>query len=274
MRSLRVERPGHALLNALPQGWSRDEGDAGFLQRLLAPAEGMLHELDEWANRRAVLADPRVTPSTALDWLASFAGLALDRRWPEQARRLLVAEAYGLFRRRGTQAALLRVLAIYLGYQPTLVEAWQLRGLAGAVLGTRPETVTAPAVGGSSAETGSLGRFAIGGSVPGETTYSATAHRFTLLLRGELTEEQRAVVRNILDVHRPAHTLWETCELGPGMRIGERLRLRLTSYVGPGVDWGPAVVGQVLVGGDGVVGLPAIGSRLGQSSAIGQVRVG
>ena len=82
------------------------------------------------------------------------------------------------------------------------------------------------------------------------------------------------MVRNILDVHRPAHTLWETCELGPGMRIGERLRLRLTSYVGPGVDWGPAVVGQVLVGGDGVVGLPAIGSRLGQSSAIGQVRVG
>jgi phage tail-like protein len=274
VRSLRVERPGHALLNALPRGWSRDEGDADFLQRLLAPAEGLLHEVDEWADQRAVLADPRVTPSTALDWLASFAGLALDRRWPEQARRLLVAEAYGLFRRRGTQAALLRVLAIYLGYQPTLVEAWQLRGLAGAVLGTRPETVTAPAVGGSSAETGSLGRFAIGGSVPGETTYSATAHRFTLLLRGELTEEQRAVVRNILDVHRPVHTLWETCELGPGMRIGERLRLRLTSYVGPGVDWGPAVVGQVLVGGDGVVGLPAIGSRLGQSSAVGQVRVG
>jgi phage tail-like protein len=274
VRALRAERPGHALLNALPRGWSRDEGDAGFLQRLLTPAEGMLHELDEWAERRAVLADPRVTPSTALDWLASFAGLVLDKRWPEQARRLLVAEAYGLFRRRGTKAALLRILAIYLGYQPTLVEAWQLRGLAGAVLGTRPGTVVAPRVGGSSAETGSLGRFAIGGSVPGQTTYSAAAHRFALLLRGELTEEQRGVVRNILEVHRPAHTLWEMCELGPGMRIGERLRLDLTSYVGPGVEWGPAIVGQVLVGGDGVVGLPAIGSRLGQSSAVGQVRVG
>jgi phage tail-like protein len=274
VRSLRVERPGHALLNALPQGWSRDEGDASFLQRLLAPAEGTLHELDEWAERRAVLADPRVTPSTKLDWLASFAGLVLDARWPEQARRLLVAEAYGLFRRRGTQAALLRVMEIYLGYQPALVEAWQLRGLAGAMLGTRPGMVTVPAVGGSSAETGSLGRFAIGGSEPGQTTYSAAAHRFTLLLRGELTEEQRAVVRNILDVHRPAHTLWEMCELGPGMRVGERLRLRLTSYVGPGADWGPAVVGQVLVGGDDVVGLPAIGSRLGDSSEVGQVRVG
>jgi phage tail-like protein len=274
VRSLRVERPGHALLNALPRGWSRDDDDAGFLQRLLAPAEGMLHELDEWADRRAVLADPRAAPAAALDWLASFAGLVLDQRWPEQARRLLVAEAYGLFRRRGTKAALLRILAIYLGYQPTLVEAWQLRGLAGTVLGTRPGTVLAPAVGGSSAETGSLGRFAIGGSRTGQTTYSAAAHRFTLLLRGDLTVEQRNVVRKILDVHRPAHTLWELCELGPGMRIGERLSLDLTSYVGPGVEWGPAIVGQVLIGGDGVVGLPAIGSRLGESSAVGQVRVG
>jgi phage tail-like protein len=274
VRSLRVERPGHALLNALPRGWSRDEGDAGFLQRLLAPAEGMLHQLDEWAGHRAILADPRVTRSTELDWLASFAGLVLDMRWPEQARRLLVEEAYGLFRRRGTKTALLRILAIYLGYQPTLVEAWQLRGLAGAVLGTRPGLAFAPAVGGSSAETGSLGRFAIGGSRPGQNTYSASAHRFTLLLRGELTTEQRSVVQDILGVHRPAHTLVEMCELGPGMRIGERLRLDLTSYVGPGVEWGPAVVGQVLVGGDGVVGLPAIGSRLGESSAVGQVQVG
>jgi phage tail-like protein len=274
VHSLRVERPGHALLNALPRGWSRDEGDADFLQRLLAPAEGMLHEVDEWAERRAILASPQATPSTALDWLASFAGIALDKRWPEQARRLLVAEAYELFRLRGTKAALLRTLAIYLGYQPTLIEAWQLRGLAGAVLGTRPGSASAPAVGGSSAETGSLGRFAIGGSRPGQTTYSASAHRFTLLLRGELTREQRSVVQNILDAHRPAHTLADMCELGPGMRIGERLRLNLTSYVGPGADWGPAIVGQVLIGGDGVIGLPAVGSRLGDSSAVGQVRVG
>ncbi len=274
VRALRAERPGHALLEALPRGWSRDEGDAGFLQRLLAPAEGMLHELDERADRRAVLADPRATPSANLDWLASFAGIALDRRWPEQARRTLIAEAYGLYRRRGTKDALLRVLAIYLGYQPTLIESWQVRGLAGATLGTRPGSASAPAVGGASAQSGSLGRFAIGGSSPGQTTYSAAAHRFTLLLPGELTCEQRGVVQNILDVHRPAHTLYEVCELGSGMRIGERLRLNLTSYVGPGADWGPVIVGQVLVGGDGVVGLPAVGSRLGDSSAVGQVRVG
>jgi phage tail-like protein len=275
VRSLRVERPGHDLLNALPRSWSRDDGDADFLQRMLAPSEGMLHELDEWAERRAVLVDPKATPPAALDWLAGFAALALDRRWPEPARRTLVAEVYQLYRRRGTKAALLRILTIYLGYPPQLVEAWQLRGLAGAVLGTRPGALQPPAVGGTSAQTGSLGRFAVGGARPGQTGYTASAHRFTLLLRGELTGEQRSVVQAILDGHKPAHTLVEICELGAGMRIGERLRLELTSYVGPGSGWAPAVVGQVLIGGDGVVGLPAVGSRVGErSSAVGQVRVG
>jgi hypothetical protein len=115
----------------------------------------------------------------------------------------------------------------------------------------------------------------VGGARPGQTGYSASAHRFSLLLRGVLGCEQRSVVQNILDAHKPAHTLVEICELGAGMRVGERLRLDLTAYVGPGVGWGPVVVGQVLVGGDGVVGLPSVGSRVGEGSAtVGQVRVG
>jgi phage tail-like protein len=275
LRAVRIERPGHPLLTALPRGWSRDDGDADFLQRLLAPAEGMLHELDQWADRRAVLVDPQAAPASALDWLASFAGLALDQRWPEPARRALIAEAYQLYRWRGTKAALLRMLEIYLGYPPQLIEAWQLRGLAGAVLGTKPGAIQPPLVGGSTAQTGSLGRFMVGGARPGQTGYSGSAHRFSLLLRGELSCEQRAVVHSILDGHKPAHTLVEICELGAGMRIGERLRLDLTAYVGPGTGWGPLVVGQVLIGGDGVVGLPSVGSRVGEgSAAVGQVRVG
>lgn len=275
VRAVRIERPGHPLLTALPRGWSRADADADFLQRLLAPAEGMLHELDEWADQRAVLVEPRATPASALDWLASFAGLALDRRWPESARRTLIAEAYQLYRWRGTKAALLRMLEIYLGYPPQLIEAWQLRGLAGAVLGTKPGAIQPPLVGGSTAQTGSLGRFMVGGARPGQTGYSASAHRFSLLLRGELGCEQRDVVHSILAAHKPAHTLVEICELGAGMRIGERLRLDLTAYVGPGAGWGPVVVGQVLVGSDGVIGLPAVGSRVGEGSAtVGQVRVG
>jgi phage tail-like protein len=274
VRAMRVERPGHRLLSALPRSWSRAEDDAAFLHRLLAPVDGLLHELDERAAQRAVLIDARTTPQEALSWLASFAGLVLDRRWPDEARRTLVAEAYPLFRQRGTKAALARILEIYLGNPVGLVETWQLRGLGGTVLGIAPAGPAAPAVGGTARTAGTLGRFTIGGAQVGTDSYALSAHRFTVLVPGDLDTERRAVVAGIVDVHKPAHTLVDVCELGPGMRVGSRLRLRLTSFVGPGAGWAPAVVGRVRVDGDGVLGRPAVGSRLREDAVVGRVRVG
>jgi phage tail-like protein len=274
IRAMRVERPGHRLLSHLPRSWSRDDGDADFLQRLLAPAEGMVHELDERAAQRALLVDPSTTPQEALGWLASFAGLVLDRRWSEAARRTLVAEAYRLFRRRGTLATLRRIIEIYLGYEPAIVEQWQLRGIPGGILGTTAASRAAPVVGGGMRAGGTLGGVAVGGTAPGEDGYTTSAHRFSVLIPADLSSEQLDVVRSILEAHRPAHTLYEICELGFGMRVGRHLHLRLTSVVGPEVGFGPAVVGQVAVGGDGVVGVPALGARLGDSSVTGAVRVG
>jgi phage tail-like protein len=284
--ALRVERPGHALLTALPRAWSRHEEDAAFLQRFLAPAEGLLHELDQRAAERAALVNPRSTPSEALAWLASFGALTLDQRWTEAARRTLLAELYPLFRRRGTLACLQRLLEIYLGVRPALIETWRLRGLAGAVLGTTPLAGPAEVVGGAGSQTSALGRFAIGGrdarAAPGgvaagiriSTGYDATAHRFTVLVPGQLTDEQRQVVTDILGDHRPAHTLFELCELGEGMRIGRSLRLDLSAYVGPPAAPGTVVVGRVGVGVDGVLGSARPGSRLGGRSRVGEVRVG
>jgi phage tail-like protein len=272
VREVRVERPGHRLATALPPPWSAHEGDAAFLQHFLEPAEGLLHELDERAALRAFLLDPGITPPDALPWLASLLGLALDARWPESARRELLRQAYDLYRIRGTQQCLDRLLRLYLPEPVAIVENWRLRGVAGAVLGMSPTAPSAPAVGGPGAA-GALGRFIVGGQRPGENGYTATAHRFTVLICADLTSEQRDVVRGLLESHKPAHTRVELCELGTGMRVGRRLHLGLSSVVGPGDGWGDAVVGQVAVGGNGVVGLPAVGDRVG-SARVPEVRVG
>jgi phage tail-like protein len=265
VRAMRVERPGHRLLGQLPRSWSRDEEAADFLQRFLAPAEGMVHELDERAAQLALLVDPDTTPQEALGWLASFAGLVLDRRWSERARRILVAEAYRLFRRRGTLATLRRLLTIYLDYEPAIVEQWQLRGVPGGVLGETEQRRAAPVLGGG---------MRAGGTPTGKDGYTTSAHRFSVLIPADLSSEQLDVVRSILDTHRPAHTQYEICELGFGMRVGRHLHLRLTSVVGPQVGFAPAVIGQVAVGGDGVVGIPDVGARVGDSAVTGMVRVG
>lgn len=274
VRELRVERPGHRLLQHLPRAWSRDEADADFLQRFLAPLDGLLRELDGRAVQRALLIDPAATPQEALAWLAGFAGLALDRRWPEAARRELIAQAYALFARRGTMAALTRILSIYLGYPPVLVERWRLRGIPGAELGAGPDSAAPARLGATIRAGGSLGDGTPGGAANSSDGYSTAAHRFSVLIPADLTREQRDVVEKILVDHRPAHTEVEICELGFGMRIGRHLHIALTSVVGAGAGWGPAVVGSVAVGGDGVVGVPSAGSRLDQDGPVGAIRVG
>jgi phage tail-like protein len=274
VRGLRVEAPGHRLLSQLPRSFSRAEADADFLQRYLAPAEGVLRDLDARAALRAVLLDPAATPQEALAWLAGFVGLVLDRRWPEPARRRLVAEAFDLFRVRGTARCLEELLGIYLDRAVTIVDNWRLRGLAGTVLGRPTAGDPAPSVRGGLRAGGQLGGFTVGGTIASANGYTATAHRFTVLIPTALDGERRAVVRDVVEQHKPAHTLMELCELGDGMRLGRSTRLDLASYVGPGAGFGPAVVGQVLVGADGVVGLPAVGSRVGEASLCEGVRVG
>jgi phage tail-like protein len=274
VRALRVERPGHRLGARLPRSWTRQEPDAAFLQRLLAPAEGLLHDLDQRAALRAVLLDPAATPEEALGWLGSLLGLALDRRWTLAARRALVGQAFELFRIRGTQACLERLLGLYLDMRVPVVETWRLRGLSGAVLGPPPEGAAAPAVLGATRTAGSLGHFTVGGVGAGEDGYRAAAHRFSVLITTDLSAEQREVVRRIVEDHKPAHTLVQICELGAGMRVGRQLHLSLTSVVGPGSGWEPIVVGQVLLGADGIIGIPSIAARVGETSVAGAVRVG
>lgn len=273
LRAIRVERPGHGLLDSLPRAFSRDEGNAEFLFRMLAPAEGMLHELDRRAARRAALLDPATVRTDFLPWLASFMGLVLDPRWPEPARRILVEEAYELFRYRGTVLALRRMAEIYLGRQPQIIERWQLRGIGGTVLGTTPEGTLNPNIGASVRETGALGRFTIGGTVLRPTSFKTSAHEFTMLIPGNLTDEQCAVLTGLLETQAPAHTVGIVQELGAGMRVGT-VRVGLTAFVGPVAGWRSARIGEVRLGGDGIIGTPAVGSRLGQNSFAGRVLVG
>ena len=88
-----------------------------------------------------------------------------------------------------------------------MIENWQMRGLGGAILSESPAGKPAPAVAVHGSPSGALGRFTIGGTEPGFDGYTATAHRFTVLIPGNLTSEQRDVVAGLVEQYKPAHTL-------------------------------------------------------------------
>src|SRR5207342_344772 len=81
VREMRIERQGHTLMRRLPSVYSSEERQAEFLQRYLATFDGAIYDLDLRARCRDLLVNAHATPIEALDWLASFVGLALDERW-------------------------------------------------------------------------------------------------------------------------------------------------------------------------------------------------
>jgi phage tail-like protein len=274
LRALRAEYPTHDYLKRLPKTLSRDESVARFLQRYLAIFEGVLGELEAEADARATLLDPRSAPAEILPWLASFLGLALDERMAraprpggktEDVRRRLIAEAIWLFRFRGTIAGLSRFIEIYLDRQPIILEKFRFRGMGGVLLGEGVETSNSVLGGG----------FRIGGAIglgetqeldtPPEDAFATHAHRFSLVVPAQLTSEQRDVVQQILDLHRPSHTLVEICTLGAGMRVGRGLHVALTSIIGRSGGFDQLQLGNSTIGRGSVLGRALPGTVVGKS---------
>ena len=275
VRAVRVEAPGHDLLRRLPAAYRRDEAAAAFLRRYLAIADGVLTDVEARAARRDLVLDPFGAPTDMLPWLASLIGLALDERWPEHARRTMLAEAVCLFRVRGTLPGLRRMLAIYLGCDPIIVEAFRMRGAGGAFVGDDNSGIAANAVVGFG--------FRVGGAVAAEEAtplegtvadaFETHAHRFSVLVPRDLDGDQLDVVHHLLDLHRPAHTLVDVCTVGRGMRVGVALHVEVSSMVGPSAGFHRAVVGGSRIGTGAVIGKPSArvragAARLGQETVV------
>ncbi|MBB3063125.1 phage tail protein I [Microbulbifer rhizosphaerae] len=275
IRRLRAEYPSHDLLRRLPQVYSREWAEADFLRRYLAMPEGLLRDLDLKASYRQLLLDPHATPSELLPWLASFMGLVLDHRWPEAAKRELVANCTWLFRYRGTVMGLRRFVEIYLGTGVTIIEHFKMRGLGGVLL-DRDALASNSVVGAGFRIGGKLGvdELESVNEVSIEDAIELHAHRFSLIVAVPLEGEKMDVVRHLLETHRPAHTLYDICTLESGMRVGRGLYAGLTSIVGSASGFGQLQLGASLLGrndtfGRAGPGTSVGGSRLGRDSQVG-----
>lgn len=257
VRTVRVECDSHELLDQLPRLYREDAATASQLRRYLALVDGQLRDLEWRAVQRDRILEPFGAPAEVLPWIASLIGLSLDTRWSERARRTLLAEAICLYRWRGTMRGLRRVLEIYLDAPVSILEAFRVKGYGGSFVGGAGTT--------ASATSAVVGRsFRVGGSPDSSADAFAThAHRFSVLVSRELCGDERAVLLDLLELHRPAHTLVELCDTSRGMRIGMSLHIALSTIVGRDAGYVPAVVGSADVGAGTVLGHGHAGVRPG-----------
>ncbi len=276
VRCLRAEHPGHDYLRRLPRAFSREPRAADFLRRYLAMFEGFLGETEARGVERAILLAPHATPDELLPWLASFMGLALDERWPQARRRSLIAEIANLWRAKGTLCGLSRFIELYLGTKPVIVESFRLRGPGASVLGGACPPITSSVVGAGFRVGGSVFDAAQGPLDPSEVedAFRTHAHRFSVIIPGALDDEQLSVVRDILEAQRPAHTVYDLCTMGAGMKLGKALHVGVTSIVGRGGGFEELLLGASVLGRGAIVGRPLPGQRAGVERLGKTTRIG
>lgn len=92
------------------------------MARFLAIFESVLTPIEWDIDNFDLYLDPRTAPSEFLPWLSGWFSITFDSTWSEEQRRALLSEAHQIFARRGTRWALSRVLEIYTGVQPEIVD--------------------------------------------------------------------------------------------------------------------------------------------------------
>jgi phage tail-like protein len=113
LHALRVHYPRFSYLDRyLPAVYREDPSSASFLDRFLANFEGFFTELEGRIAIAETFFDTRTAPAEALDWLAAWLGAALDEGWDEARRRLFLAHAVALYRRRGTPLGLVQAIRL------------------------------------------------------------------------------------------------------------------------------------------------------------------
>jgi len=115
LRALRAWYPRFSYLDHyLPAVYRENAESASFLDRFLANFEGFFTNIEDRIAAVEMLLDVRSAPADALEWLASWFGVALDPAWDETRRRLFLRHATDFFEWRGTVPGLMMALRLVL----------------------------------------------------------------------------------------------------------------------------------------------------------------
>lgn len=296
LRNLRAETPGEDYRDYLPEIYRRSDEPALFLYRLLNLARSELGTIGEHIDALPQLLAPGFAPASALPWLAGWLGLELPRIATEAEARKLITRAIEFYRRRGTPAGICDFVEIHTGVRPSIVEAFEERGVwvldvasslgfdtglpAIDPLGMVVPDAANPLARGTACCATPIGAAVVGEAGPlpiselGAPLFIDAAHRFTVFLPAYRATDAalRAEVRRVIDAEKPAHTDYHLCLVEPDMRVGFQAQVGIDTIVGGPPP--PLRLGGTRLGVEtNLPGTPGEAGRIGQGASIGHTTV-
>ena len=243
VRAVTVYAPRQSSLRYLPPVFQDDPVSADFVDRLLSYFDTVFAEIETQIEAFPAYLDPDSVPADFLGWLGSWLDLTFLAQWSEETRRAFIRRAIDYYKRRGTVEGLREFLQLHTGLsdsQPAIIEHFRLRNFGGSL---EPGASVLPG-----------GRHYIGG-YPLEPEEDELAHHFTVVLPATAApdDDALATLRQLVEVQKPAHTVFQLRFVRPGVRIGCQSTVGVDTLVG---DYPSEPLGELRLGQSGLIGTP------------------
>lgn len=205
IQRLRVFAPRQSFTAYLPAVFQEDAASAPFLERFLALFETFYLDVEQRIDTISRYFDPDLTPRDFVPWLSSWLGQEQDDMWSEDQRRELIRRAPEMYAERGTRMGLEKMIQLYTGEKPIIVEYFQVREML-----QHPEL-----------------KALIAG------LYTDNPYRFSVLVSHHCvrTERDRMSLQKILDDQTPAFTEGKLVVLQAGIYADLHSYVGINSYL-------------------------------------------
>lgn len=180
IKRLRIYYPRMSFLSYLPRVYQEDDKGRDFLERFLSIFSTVYEHMEEKIDNVAQYFDGDYVTGDYLKWLSSWLAIKPDDRWEQVQLRKFIKKAPEIYKIRGTKVAIEKMIEIFTGQKPVIIEYFQYR-----------DRLIDPYFGKHLIE-----------------LYGDDPYTFTVLVSQEqLTEaHQRMALAKILDEEKPAYT--------------------------------------------------------------------
>lgn len=122
---LRIDFPRQALTLKLPDIYQQDARSSDFLNRFLSLFQSLMEEMDEQLANRDRYLSVDYAEREFLYWLCKWLDIRQPQTWQEDRLRIFMREVWSLYRIKGTRQSINRIVEIFTGAKPYIVEQYQ-----------------------------------------------------------------------------------------------------------------------------------------------------
>ena len=129
IQGLEIEFPRESFVDYLPEFYRSNRENFEFLDRFLGMYQSMILDLQEEVVNISHYLDSDVTTTEFLHWLAEWVAIDDVFRWDEQKLRNFIKQSFSIYKLKGTKEGLERVIELYLGQKPRIVETYEIMNM-------------------------------------------------------------------------------------------------------------------------------------------------